>query len=67
MSPELPKPDGCTPEVSWEVCWPSAYAEGQITHVPRRDQGAAIDLAKRMKHFGADAKLYRIERTEIDF
>lgn len=63
---DMPK-DGCTPEVSWEVCWPSVYAEGGTTRVVRRDQLTATVLARTMRENRRETKLVRVERTEVDF
>lgn len=61
------QPDECTPEVSWEVRWPSEYAADGMTVIYRRDQAKAIETAKGARSLGRKAKLYRVERTEVDF
>lgn len=61
------QPDECTPEVGWEVRWPSPHMPGGLTVVPRRDQGMAIILATAQRNAGHKVKLYRVEKTEIDF
>lgn len=61
------QPDECTPEVSWEVAWKSNVNDEGVTRVPRRDQGDAIGLAKEMTANGFPSKVYRIEKTEVDF
>lgn len=60
------QPDECTPEVSWEVRYISGKADEPIV-VQRRDQGAAIDFAKLHRKAGRETKLYRVEKTEVDF
>lgn len=59
--------DGMQPEVSWEVCWPSDFGEDGMTRVQRRLEQRAKELAVNAKNLGLDAKLYRVEKTEIDF
>jgi hypothetical protein len=66
------QPDECTPEVSWEVVWlpklPSFEAGmANQTRISRRDQGSAIRLASAQRKAGFETKLYRIEKTEVDF
>jgi hypothetical protein len=65
MSPELPKEDECTPEVSFKVQWHSPVAGA--SEVVRRDYGAAIDLARLQRAAGFKTRLKRVEETEIDF
>lgn len=61
------QPDECTPEVSWEVVWESDVNDEGVTRVLRRDQGDAISLAKHMTAHGFPSKVYRVEKTEVDF
>lgn len=66
MSPELPKPDECTPIVSWKVQWVSK--QGRMNEpIFRRSQADAIDLARLQRAAGFKTKLFRVEETEIDF
>jgi len=55
------------PEVSWEVRWPSRYALNGVTVVPRRDEELAKALTRSQRSNGHAAKLYRVEKTEVDF
>lgn len=66
------QPDECTPEVSWEVVWlpklPSLEAAmANPTRITRRDQRIAIELATAQRAAGFETKLFRIEKTEVDF
>lgn len=62
------QPDECTPEVGWEVRWHSPLMPGSEPVVmPRRNQIAAIELAREQKKRGFETKLYRVELTEVDF
>jgi hypothetical protein len=60
------QPDECTTETFWEVCWKSKMYE-DIVHKVKRDQERAYEVAKLQKEAGFETKLYRVERTELDF
>lgn len=59
-------PELLQPEVSWVVQWKSK-AGGLTPPIHRRDQEAALDLAKRQRKAGFEVKLFRVEQTEVDF
>lgn len=60
------QPDECTPEVSWEVRYFSDQTDEPIA-IARRKQDTAIDFAEFHRSAGRRVKLYRVEKTEVDF
>lgn len=66
------QPDECTPEVSWEVVWLPRFrsleaAMANQIRIIRRDQLKAIKIAKAQRAAGFETKLFRMEKTEVDF
>lgn len=67
MSPDAPKEGENTAAVSYEVAWKSKASEGGLTEVPRRTFPAAMELALQQRNAGYEVKLFRVEKTELDF
>lgn len=60
------QPEGCVPEVSWEVSWESS-AHDSMLPIVRRTEDSAKDLARLQRAAGFKTRIQRVERTEVDF